>query len=241
MSFSSGWTGTLVVSSGGTSWASGGMHSGCGLSPCGGEELIVLGVTAAVCELLLTVTSCGWLTELFVGGTGELRDVDWYRKPTPATRFATECSSGGGSRWICWAVGGFSDCLLAVSPLVDGADWTLFGFGPELMVEDLTTSPRVVRPLCPWAHSSCVVELVVWVSLQVGPLLGWPFPAVVRGLPLYSSSRRVDVVSSAVTRGRLVVALSEQDGALWAAETNRSAIASSIRGHGRSRVHARDI
>ena len=80
MSFSSGWTGTLVASSGGTSWASGGMHSGCGLSPCGGEELLVLGVTAAVCELLLTVTSCGWLTELFVlvGGTGELGDVDWY-------------------------------------------------------------------------------------------------------------------------------------------------------------------
>ena len=109
------------------------------------------------------------------------------------------------------------------------------------MVGDLTTSPRVVRPLCPWAHSSCVVEFVVWVSLQVRPLLGWPFPAVVRGLPLYSSSCQVDVVSSMVTRGRLVVALSEQDGALWAAETNRSAIASSIKGHGRSQVHARDI
>ena len=74
----------------------------------------------------------------------------------------------------------------------------------------------------------------MWVSLQVGPLLGRPFPAVVRGLPLYSSSRRVDVVSSAVKQGRLAVALFEQDGALWAAETNRSAIASSIKGHGRS-------
>ena len=38
-----------------------------------------------------------------------------------------------------------------------------------------------------------------------------------------------------------MVALSEQDGALWAAETNRSAIASSTKGHGWSRVHARDI
>ena len=55
-----------MASSGGTSWASGGMHSGCGLSPCGGEELVVLGVTVAMCELLLTVTSCGWLTELSV-------------------------------------------------------------------------------------------------------------------------------------------------------------------------------
>ena len=55
-----------MASSGGTSWASGGMHSGCGLSPdCGGEELMVLGVTAAVCEPLLIVTTCGWLTELF--------------------------------------------------------------------------------------------------------------------------------------------------------------------------------
>ena len=124
---------------------------------------------------------------------------------------------------------------------MDVDDWALFGFRPELMVEDLTTSPRVVCPLCLRAHSSCVVGFVVWVSLQVGPLLGRPFPAVVGGLPLYSSSRRVDVVSSTVTRGRLVVALSEQDGALWVAETNRSAIASSITVHGRSRVHARDM
>ena len=160
---------------------------------------------------------------------------------TPATRFATECSLGDGSQWICWTVGGFSDCLLSVSPLVDVGGWTLFGFRPELMIGDLTTSPRVMCPLCPWAHFSCVVELVVWVSLQVGPLLGLPFPAVLRGLPIYLSSRRVDVVSLTVTRGRLEIALSEPDGALWAAETNRSAIASSIRGHGRSRVHARDI
>ena len=36
-----------------------GMHSGCGLSPCGDEALVVLDITAAVCELLLTVTCCG--------------------------------------------------------------------------------------------------------------------------------------------------------------------------------------
>ena len=55
-----------------------GMHSGCGLSPCGDEALVVLDITAAVCELLLTVTSCGWVTELFVvvGGTGELGNVN---------------------------------------------------------------------------------------------------------------------------------------------------------------------
>ena len=99
-----------MASSGGTSWASGGMHSGCGLGPCGGEELVVLvlGVTAAVCELLWAVTSCSWVTDLFVfvGGVVELGDVGWYCKPTPATRFATGCSSGGGSRWICWVIGG---------------------------------------------------------------------------------------------------------------------------------------
>ena len=74
MNFSSGWTGTLVASSGGTSWALGGMHSGCGLSPCGDQELVVLGITctAAVCELLWlgnrTVCSCGG------GGGGKI----WY-------------------------------------------------------------------------------------------------------------------------------------------------------------------
>ena len=44
---------------------------------------------------------------------------------------------------------GFRDCLLSVSPLVDVDDWTLFESKPELMVGDLTTSHRVVRPLCP--------------------------------------------------------------------------------------------
>ena len=81
MNFSSGWTGTLVASSGGMSWALGGMHSGCGLSPCGDEEVVVLGITctAAVCDLLWlgnkTICSCG--------GTGGLGNVDLVLHVSP--------------------------------------------------------------------------------------------------------------------------------------------------------------